>query len=95
MNFYTKVLSKFAAGKGLKLTVSRSVTADGGISPQKIEEIKVALRRTGAGGPDRPGIVTGKTGFWAPRDNALTCLRGGYEKRWKRPTKVENPEDQG
>ena len=46
MNFYTKVLSKFA-GKGLKLTVQVDFTAEGGISAQKIEEIKLALRELG------------------------------------------------
>src|SRR5262249_50686747 len=44
MNFYTKVLSKFAASKGLKLTVRFELGGDAPISPQKIEETKVALR---------------------------------------------------
>jgi hypothetical protein len=44
MNFYTKVLSKFAANKGLRLTLSVEVTPDGGVSSQKIEETKAALR---------------------------------------------------
>ena len=47
MNFYTKVLSKFAGGKGLKLTLSVEVTQEGGISTQKIEETKAALRELG------------------------------------------------
>jgi hypothetical protein len=47
MNFYTKVLSKFAASKGLKLTVRFELTTDGGVSQQKIEETKVALRELG------------------------------------------------
>jgi hypothetical protein len=47
MNFYTKVLSKFAASKGLKLTVRFELEADRHISPQKIEETKVALRELG------------------------------------------------
>jgi hypothetical protein len=47
MNFYTKVLSKLAASKGLKLTVRFEVSADGAISQQKIEEAKVALRELG------------------------------------------------
>jgi len=46
MNFYTKVLSKFAGNRGLKLTVRFELTADG-ISQQKIEETKVALRELG------------------------------------------------
>jgi hypothetical protein len=47
MNFYTKVLSKFAASKGLKLTVRFDLAGDGPISPQKIEEAKMALRELG------------------------------------------------
>ena len=47
MNFYTKVLSKFASGKGLKLTVTVEAAPEGGISSQKIEETKVALRELG------------------------------------------------
>jgi hypothetical protein len=47
MNFYTKVLSKFAASKGLKLTVRFDFSADVPISQQKIEETKVALRELG------------------------------------------------
>jgi hypothetical protein len=47
MNFYTKVLSKFAASKGLKLAVRFELDGDGPISPQKIEETKVALRELG------------------------------------------------
>jgi hypothetical protein len=46
MNFYTKVLSKLA-GKGLKLTVQVEHRADGEITMQKVEEIKVALRELG------------------------------------------------
>jgi len=44
MNFYTKVLSKFATGKGLKLTLNVEVSPDDGVSAQKIEETKAALR---------------------------------------------------
>ncbi len=47
MNFYTKVLSKFASGKGLKLTVTVEASPEGGVSSQKIEETKVALRELG------------------------------------------------
>lgn len=47
MNFYTKVLSKFAAGRGLKLTVKAEVSPDGGLSKQKLEETKSALRELG------------------------------------------------
>ena len=47
MNFYTKVLSRFATGSGLKLTVSVEVAPTEGISAQKAEETKVALRELG------------------------------------------------
>jgi hypothetical protein len=47
MNFYTKVLSKFASGKGLKITLHVEVAPDGGLSTQKIEETKGALRELG------------------------------------------------
>lgn len=47
MNFYTKVLSKFAGGKGLKVSINFQVAPDDGISKQKIEETKTALRELG------------------------------------------------
>ncbi len=47
MNFYTKVLSRFAASKGLSLTLKVDIAPEGGISDQKIEEMKVALRELG------------------------------------------------
>ncbi len=47
MNFYTKVLSKFASARTLKLTLKIQVTPDGGVSPQKLEETKSALRELG------------------------------------------------
>ncbi len=47
MNFYTKVLSKFASGKGLTLTVTVEAAPEGGVSGQKVEETKVALRELG------------------------------------------------
>ena len=47
MNFYTKVLSKFATGSGLKLTVRVEVAPTSGISSQKVEETKAALRELG------------------------------------------------
>jgi hypothetical protein len=47
MNFYTKVLSKFAASKGLRLTVRFELDPDGPISQQKVEETRVALRELG------------------------------------------------
>lgn len=47
MNFYTKVLSKFAASRGLKLKLTVEVSPEGGLSKQKIEETKSALRELG------------------------------------------------
>jgi hypothetical protein len=47
MNFYTKVLSKFAATAGLKLTLRVEVAPAEGVSAQKAEETKVALRELG------------------------------------------------
>ena len=47
MNFYTKVLSKFATGSGLKLTLKVEVSSETGIPMQKVEETKVALRELG------------------------------------------------
>jgi hypothetical protein len=47
MNFYTKVLSKFAGGKGLRITINVEVSPEGGVSTQKIDETKVALRELG------------------------------------------------
>jgi hypothetical protein len=47
MNFYTKVVSKFAASKGIKLTVTFEAAPEGGVSKQKVEEAKAALRELG------------------------------------------------
>lgn len=47
MNFYTKVLSKFAATPGMTLTLTVDVAPADGISTQKLEETKVALRELG------------------------------------------------
>jgi hypothetical protein len=47
MNFYTKVLSKFAGAAGLKLTLRVEVAPAEGVSPQKVDETKVALRELG------------------------------------------------
>jgi hypothetical protein len=47
MNFYTKVLSKFASARGLKLTVKVEVSPEGGISKQKLNETKSALHELG------------------------------------------------
>jgi hypothetical protein len=47
MNFYTKVLSKFASAAGLKLTLRVEFAPAGGVSSQKVDETKVALRDLG------------------------------------------------
>ena len=47
MNFYTKVLSKFATQGGLKIGLNVEIAPEGGVSNQKIDEIKVALRELG------------------------------------------------
>ena len=47
MNFYTKVLSRFATGGGLKLTVSVQIAPPGGTTVSKVEETRVALRELG------------------------------------------------
>jgi len=47
MNFYTRVLAKFATGNGLKLSVKIEVAPDGGVSQQKVEETRAALRELG------------------------------------------------
>lgn len=47
MNFYTKVLSRFVTGGGLKLKVEIEVKSEEGISQQKVEQAKVALRELG------------------------------------------------
>jgi hypothetical protein len=47
MNFYTKVLSKFVTGDGLKITLKVDISPSDGVSKQKAEEIKIALRELG------------------------------------------------
>ena len=47
MNFYTKVLSKFAAARGLKLTLQVEVYPEGGVSKQKLDETIAALKELG------------------------------------------------
>jgi hypothetical protein len=47
MIFYTKVLSKFATQTGLKLGLKVEIAPEGGVSNQKVDEIKVALRELG------------------------------------------------
>ncbi len=47
MNFYSRVLSKFATGSGLRLTVKVEIAPEGGVSEQKVEETRSALRELG------------------------------------------------
>ena len=47
MNFYTKVLSRFAATAGLKLEVSFEVPAGETVTDAKREETKAALHELG------------------------------------------------
>ena len=47
VNFYTKVLARFAAGSGLKLSLTVDVEREDGVSRAKIQETKVALRELG------------------------------------------------
>ena len=47
MNFYTKVLSRFATAGGLKLTVTVDVAPPGGTTVARLEETRVALRELG------------------------------------------------
>jgi hypothetical protein len=49
MNFYTKILSKYAVGNKMKITLNIEVKQIAGISSQKIEETKTALRELGMG----------------------------------------------
>ncbi|MBA2446632.1 MAG: hypothetical protein H0V51_01260 [Chloroflexi bacterium] len=47
MNFYTKVLSRFATTPGLKLQVRFELPADGHVTDAKLEETRTALRELG------------------------------------------------
>jgi len=47
MNFYTKVLSKFGGAEVLKIMLNVEISPKGGISKQKVEETKTALRELG------------------------------------------------
>lgn len=46
-NFYSKVLSRFSADEGMKIRVNVEITQKDGITSQKIEETKSALRELG------------------------------------------------
>jgi hypothetical protein len=47
MNFYTKVLSRFAGSAGLKLNIQIEVSPPGGVSKQSVEDTRNALRELG------------------------------------------------
>jgi hypothetical protein len=47
MNFYTRVLAKFSAAKGMKLTVKVEIAPEGGVSKQKVDETRKALGELG------------------------------------------------
>lgn len=47
MNFYMKVLTRFATSAGLKLTVNVDIEPPEGITQQKVEETKAALKELG------------------------------------------------
>jgi len=47
MNFYTKVLAKYATSGSLKLTVTFEIAPDGGLLPQRVEEARAVLRELG------------------------------------------------
>jgi hypothetical protein len=47
MNFYTKVLTRFATAPGLKLHVRFELPADGSVTEAKLEETRTALRELG------------------------------------------------
>ena len=54
MNFYTKVLSKFASAQSLRLTLKVEVSPEGGVSQQKLDETKSALRELGLNDDVKP-----------------------------------------
>jgi hypothetical protein len=47
MNFYTKVITKLGVGHDLSLKVKVKCNPQGGVSKQKIKEIKSVLRELG------------------------------------------------
>lgn len=54
MNFYTKVLAKYATAGNLKLTVNVEVRPDDGLAPHRVEETKALLRELGLDDDVRP-----------------------------------------
>jgi hypothetical protein len=55
MNFYTKVLSKYATERNLNLKVSFDASPEAGISKERLEETKAALRELGLDPSDLRG----------------------------------------
>ncbi len=47
MNFYTRVLARFATTGGLRLTLQVEVQPPGGVTQQQVEDTRVALRELG------------------------------------------------
>ena len=47
MNFYTKVLARFATGFQLKLQLGVEISQEEGISMQKVDETRAALNDLG------------------------------------------------
>jgi len=47
MNFYTKILAKFATQAGLRIGLNVEIAPPEGVSAQRADEIKVALRELG------------------------------------------------
>lgn len=47
MNFYTKILSKYANNKGLRINVSVDISPEDGLTKENIEELKSALKELG------------------------------------------------
>ena len=47
MQFYTKVLSRFATAGGMKITVVVDIEPPGGVSPERVAETKGALKELG------------------------------------------------
>ncbi len=47
MNFYSKVLTRFITDGGVKLTLQMEISPEKGISRQKIDEARIALRELG------------------------------------------------
>ena len=56
MNFYTKVLARFATRPGLHVTLQVFVEPPDGVSQQQIDETRAALRELGL--EDEVQIVT-------------------------------------